>query len=119
MVIRGLRAALWNWPGDCPLPAQLQPVVKWRQILAKGGANHTGSIATGAARKKAIVAVARQLAVDLCACAQALQTRSPRSGHLVVRGEQKENTLLTNKNILGRGRCPVLTCSERSSCASA
>ena len=36
-----------------------KPVVKWRQILAKG------SLATGAARKKAIVAVARQLAVDL------------------------------------------------------
>src|SRR5437899_1078609 len=42
-----------------------KPVVKWRQILAKGGANRTGPIATGAARKKAIVAVARQLAVDL------------------------------------------------------
>jgi len=42
-----------------------KPVRKWRQILAKGGANRTGSIATGAARKKAIVAVARQLAVDL------------------------------------------------------
>jgi len=36
-----------------------QPVVKWRQTLAKG------ALATGAARKKAIVAVARQLAVDL------------------------------------------------------
>src|SRR6266404_8951013 len=36
-----------------------RPVVKWRQILAKG------ALATGAARKKAIVAVARQLAVDL------------------------------------------------------
>jgi transposase len=36
-----------------------KPVVKWRQILAKG------TLATGAARKKAIVAVARQLAVDL------------------------------------------------------
>jgi transposase len=36
-----------------------QPVVKWRAILAKG------ALATGAARKKAIVAVARQLAVDL------------------------------------------------------
>jgi transposase len=36
-----------------------QPVVKWRQVLAKG------ALATGAARKKAIVAVARQLAVDL------------------------------------------------------
>ena len=36
-----------------------KPVVKWRQILAKG------ALATGAARKKAIVAVARQLAIDL------------------------------------------------------
>jgi len=36
-----------------------QPVVKWRKILC------TGALATGAARKKAIVAVARQLAVDL------------------------------------------------------
>jgi transposase len=36
-----------------------KPAVKWRQILAKG------ALATGAARKKAIVAVARQLAVDL------------------------------------------------------
>src|SRR6266850_3554222 len=36
-----------------------KPVGKWRQILAKG------ALATGAARKKAIVAVARQLAVDL------------------------------------------------------
>jgi len=35
------------------------PVRKWRKILAKG------ALATGAARKKAIVAVARQLAVDL------------------------------------------------------
>ncbi len=34
-------------------------VVKWRLVLAKG------ALATGAARKKAIVAVARQLAVDL------------------------------------------------------
>ncbi len=34
-------------------------VRKWRQILAKG------ALATGAARKKAIVAVARQLAVHL------------------------------------------------------
>jgi transposase len=34
-------------------------VVKWRATLAKG------ALATGAARKKAIVAVARQLAVDL------------------------------------------------------
>jgi transposase len=36
-----------------------RPVRKWRRILAKG------ALATGAARKKAIVAVARQLAVDL------------------------------------------------------
>src|SRR5207249_3621700 len=36
-----------------------KPIVKWRRILAKG------ALATGAARKKAIVAVARQLAVDL------------------------------------------------------
>jgi hypothetical protein len=34
-------------------------VRKWRQILAKG------ALATGAVRKKAIVAVACQLAVDL------------------------------------------------------
>jgi transposase len=34
-------------------------VLKWRSILAKG------ALATGAARKKAIVAVARQLAIDL------------------------------------------------------
>ena len=36
-----------------------KPVVKWRDTLSKG------ALATGAARKKAIVAVARQLAVDL------------------------------------------------------
>src|SRR5436190_22661834 len=36
-----------------------KPIVKWRQILAKG------ALATGAARKKAIVALVRQLAVDL------------------------------------------------------
>jgi transposase len=36
-----------------------RPVAKWRRVLAKG------ALATGAARKKAIVAVARQLAVDL------------------------------------------------------
>jgi transposase len=35
------------------------PVRKWRAILAKG------ALATKAARKKAIVAVARQLAIDL------------------------------------------------------
>jgi transposase len=38
------------------------PVRKWRQILAP---QPRGALATGAARKKAIVAVARQLAVDL------------------------------------------------------
>ena len=36
-----------------------KPVIKWRAILAKG------ALATGPARKKAIVALARQLAVDL------------------------------------------------------
>ena len=36
-----------------------KPVLKWNEILRKG------ALATGAARKKAIVAVARQLAVDL------------------------------------------------------
>jgi len=36
-----------------------KPILKWKRILAKG------ALATGAARKKAIVAVARQLAVDL------------------------------------------------------
>jgi hypothetical protein len=41
-----------------PLQPNYKPVVKWRRILAKG------ALATGAARKKAIVAVARQLAVD-------------------------------------------------------
>jgi len=38
---------------------EYRPVVKWRATLSKG------ALATGAARKKAIVAVARQLAVDL------------------------------------------------------
>ena len=36
-----------------------KPVAKWRRTLCKG------ALATGAARKKAIVAVARQLAIDL------------------------------------------------------
>ena len=36
-----------------------RPVLKWRETLRKG------ALATKAARKKAIVAVARQLAVDL------------------------------------------------------
>jgi transposase len=36
-----------------------KPIVKWRRTLCQG------ALATGAARKKAIVAVARQLAVDL------------------------------------------------------
>ncbi len=38
---------------------QYRAVKKWRHLLAKG------ALATGAARKKAIVAVARQLAIDL------------------------------------------------------
>jgi transposase len=41
------------------LQPNYKPVRKWRRVLAKG------ALATGAARKKAIVAVARQLAVDL------------------------------------------------------
>jgi transposase len=36
-----------------------QPILKWEKVLRRG------ALATGAARKKAIVAVARQLAVDL------------------------------------------------------
>ena len=36
-----------------------KPILKWKEILRKG------ALTTGAARKKAIVAVARQLAVDL------------------------------------------------------
>jgi transposase len=36
-----------------------KPIIKWNQVLRHG------ALATGAARKKAIVAVARQLAVDL------------------------------------------------------
>jgi transposase len=55
-----LRAALvelaWRMVRFQP---EYRAVVKWRRILAKG------ALATGAARKKAIVAVARQLAVDL------------------------------------------------------
>jgi transposase len=55
-----LRAALvelaWRMVRFQP---RYRPVLKWRKILAKG------ALATGAARKKAIVAVARQLAVDL------------------------------------------------------
>jgi transposase len=38
---------------------EYRAIVKWRRVLAQG------ALATGAARKKAIVAVARQLAVDL------------------------------------------------------
>ena len=38
---------------------EYKPVVKWRKVLQKG------ALATGPVRKKAIVAVARQLAVDL------------------------------------------------------
>ena len=55
-----LRAALVElaWPLVRFQP-DYKPVVKWRKVLQKG------ALATGAARKKAIVAVARQLAVDL------------------------------------------------------
>jgi transposase len=57
---RRLRAALveaaWRLVRFQPT---YKPIVKWRHLLGKG------ALATGAARKKAIVAVARQLAVDL------------------------------------------------------
>src|SRR5437667_1885564 len=55
-----LRAALVElaWPLVRFQP-NYKPIVKWRATLAKG------ALATGAARKKASVAVARQLAVDL------------------------------------------------------
>ena len=50
----------WSWRGGWSASKRnYKAVRKWRQILAKG------ALATGAARKKAIVAVARQLAVDL------------------------------------------------------
>ena len=64
-----------------------KPVVKWRRILAKG------ALATGAARKQAIVAVARQLAVDLWR----IRTGQLQAGSSLglteshVRGEQKPN----------------------------
>jgi transposase len=55
-----LRAGLVElaWRLVCFQP-HYKPIVKWRQILAKG------ALATRTARKKAIVAVARQLAIDL------------------------------------------------------
>src|SRR5438094_3654723 len=55
-----LRAALVElaW-GLVRFQPNYKPIFKWRRLLAKG------AFATGAARKKAIVAVARQLAVDL------------------------------------------------------
>ena len=61
-----------------------KPVVKWRQMLAKG------ALATGAARKKAIVAVARQLAVDLWESTPAGSMLAARIDNLKqIRGEQK------------------------------
>lgn len=57
---RRLRAALveaaWRLVRFQP---SYKPIKKWRHLLGRG------ALATGAARKKAIVAVARQLAVDL------------------------------------------------------
>src|SRR5438034_6091799 len=66
-----------------------KPVRKWRAILAKG------ALATGAARKKAIVAVARQLAIDLWR----IKTGRLRAEELGLinnnqfEGNRKENTL--------------------------
>ena len=70
-----------------------KPVVKWRQILAKG------ALATGAARKKAIVAVARQLAVDLWRIKTGrLTAEAARINNLKqVRGEQKGEHALAAK----------------------
>ncbi len=61
-----------------------KPIVKWRQVLAKG------ALATGAARKKSHrsrgAPVGRGLVENQN---RALQPASSRSGDLVVRGEQK------------------------------
>ena len=51
------RPACWRKPSE--FQPEYRAVVKWCHLLGKG------ALATGAARKKAIVAVARQLAVDL------------------------------------------------------
>src|SRR5437667_394708 len=58
--------ALARCLGGVGLPRKLsgfqpnyKPIIKWKEVLRRG------ALATGAARKKAIVAVARQLAVDL------------------------------------------------------
>lgn len=74
---------------------EYRPVRKWRAILAKG------ALATGAARKKAIVAVARQLAVDLWRIRTGRvqpETLGFTSGEKVVRGEQK-GTCQPNDNL--------------------
>ena len=85
-----------------------KPVVKWRQILAKG------ALATGAARKKAIVAVARQLAVDLWRI---------RTGRLTAeelgltikkcsRGTERRTRFEEIKLLWNVGAARCLTCSE-------
>ena len=60
MAIRVCALRWWSWPGAL---VRFQPnykaVLKWKERLGRG------ALSTGAARKKAIVAVARQLAVDL------------------------------------------------------
>jgi hypothetical protein len=84
------------------------PVRKWRQILAKG------ALATGAARKKAIVAVARQLAVDLWRIKTGRPRRRVGINQLVkFEGNRKENTLKEKlKPLWNAGAARCLTCSE-------
>ena len=93
-----------------------KPIVKWRQILAKG------ALATGAARKKAIVAVARQLAVDLWR----IKTGRLRAQELGLnqlktssRGTERRTRFEQIKPLWNVGAARCLTCSERPSRASA
>jgi hypothetical protein len=60
MAIRACERRWWKQPGAWSASSRtIERFKKWRHLLGKG------ALATGAARKKAIVAVARQLAVDL------------------------------------------------------
>jgi transposase len=79
------------------------PVRKWRQILAKG------ALTTGAARKKAIVAVARQLAVDLWRIKTGrLPSRKARLIHLTIssRGTERRPRLEETLNHFGTWALP-------------
>ena len=68
-----------------------KPVVKWRETLRKG------ALATGAVRKKAIVALARQLAVDLWRVRTGQLTPEQLGLEILncVRGEQKAGASCT------------------------